>query len=164
MKRYCPVCGATWSWSLSKIGGNRHRAMLRQWPPHVWQCFQDQGGPWRPSGSRERWETVSAANTVWQGKRIALIRDSVVGAEPDDPWTRHPRCQSCGRVSSHTVSGALHGLADGFEVQHILPRSRGGESHPRNLAVLCRPCHLITFKLGYKGIPGVRATGQARLP
>lgn len=47
-----------------------------------------------------------------------------------DRWT----CNACGRTSRD----------DGvrLEVDHILPRSKGGTDHPTNLQVLCRKCNI----------------------
>jgi 5-methylcytosine-specific restriction endonuclease McrA len=153
MKRWCPVCGRTFSWAKRWPVAQHHAA--RHWVEHVWACYREQGGPWNGRGSRKKWESISLGHTIWQAKRIALIRDAVPfdADDLDNPWVRHPRCQSCGIISTHTVTDTLHGSANGFEIQHILPRSRGGESHPHNLAVLCRRCHVRTFKSGYAGVP-----------
>lgn len=39
------------------------------------------------------------------------------------------------------------------EVHHIIPRKDGGTDNFKNLLTLCEPCHRITFKNGYAGLP-----------
>lgn len=43
------------------------------------------------------------------------------------------RCQQCGK------EGGPHEAVD-LRVRRIVPESRGGTGHPRNLLTLCRPC------------------------
>jgi 5-methylcytosine-specific restriction endonuclease McrA len=152
-KLWCPVCGDTFGWAKRyEPTGARARA-TRRWLEHAWACYAASGGRWLPRGTSRPWGGGAAWGTTWQAKRVALIRDSVPGDDVENPWQRHPVCQACGAVSEGTVSRALHGAARGFEVQHILPRSQRGSNDPRNLAVLCRPCHVRTFRNGYRGVP-----------
>lgn len=44
------------------------------------------------------------------------------------------RCQTCGE------RGGPYGNVE-LRVRHIVPTSRGGTDHPRNLQTLCRTCH-----------------------
>lgn len=50
-----------------------------------------------------------------------LLRRSILQR---DGW----RCQNCGTRQQ-------------LDVHHIVPRSRGGADHERNLITLCRSCH-----------------------
>ena len=60
-------------------------------------------------------------------------------------------CQSCGGNCR----------SDG-EVQHIIPKNGGGEVCGHNLVLLCRQCHIKTFKgRRYGGVPNESA--QMRL-
>jgi HNH endonuclease len=149
---YCPRCGA--SFTLFKRREVR-AARMEKWVRHVWNCAK-QDLRWKQAGTN-----APSGLTFWQGKRYAAIRDSVLGDDVLSPWTRHPVCQGCGSVKEGTVDSLLHGRADGFDVQHILPRYRGGSNDPRNLAILCHPCHLRTFKRGYGGVPGRESPTRA---
>ena len=57
------------------------------------------------------------------------------------------KCQECG---IDLIKNNLE-----FETHHIIPRSKGGSEHPRNLITLCKPCHrkhtnhLLNFKSAY---------------
>jgi len=152
---WCPFCGATFRWGKAAAPESVRFKML-SWVAHAWNCCGFQGGPWIPAGTNEempRWMTR------WQAKRRAFIRDSVPSSRnPFSPWTRLPVCQSCGIVSGVSVASMLNGSAGGFEAQHILPLSQGGTNHPRNIAPLCRPCHVRTFRTGYRGVPGKPAS------
>ena len=145
MRVYCPACGASFTlFKRREIVAHR----MRTWVVHVFDCV-------RTDRRWLRWGTDAESGlTFWQGKRYAAIRDSVLGDDVLSPWTRRPVCQGCGRVSDTTVDSLLHGAANGFDVQHILPRYRGGSNDARNLAILCHRCHLRTFKRGYGGVPG----------
>lgn len=44
------------------------------------------------------------------------------------------RCQHCDRRSGRRGRVELR-------VRHVVPKSRGGTDHPRNLVTLCRNCH-----------------------
>jgi 5-methylcytosine-specific restriction endonuclease McrA len=154
MKLWCPFCGAAFSW------GRARRPKVRDWVLHAWNCYDEYGGRWLPAGTNRE---VPWTYTHWQVKRRSFIRDSVANPEdPWSPWSRFPVCQSCGRISRGTVDAILHGRADGFEAQHILPIHRGGTNDPRNVAPLCRRCHLRTFKRGYAGVPAPHRV--SRLP
>jgi hypothetical protein len=43
-------------------------------------------------------------------------------------------CVNCG------AAGGPHGDAE-LDPDHVLPKTRGDQDHPRNLRTLCRPCH-----------------------
>ncbi len=58
---------------------------------------------------------------------------------------------TCKRVSERYMGGAY--FTTGIEVQHIIPKSKGGSNHPENLITICRKCHLLTFSKGYGGVP-----------
>jgi 5-methylcytosine-specific restriction endonuclease McrA len=55
-------------------------------------------------------------------------------------WSNRPRqhlkdhCEACGHKPI---------ISDLLEVDHILPRSRGGSDKPDNLQTLCAECHKI---------------------
>jgi len=58
-----------------------------------------------------------------QRKRLTPLQKKKVGAQA------HWRCQLCGAELTHT-----------YEVDHILPVSRGGTNEFSNLRALCREC------------------------
>jgi len=159
---YCQGCGES----------ARHRADEAP-PDHI--ANHCATSAWKPDGSDQAWDS-----TWWQAKRVVLIRDSIVNPDdPANPWKRHPKCQGCGHVWEDTVDGVLQGQGsvawgvwngkgalrdeDWVEIQHIKPRQDGGTNHPSNLAVLCRRCHVRTFKRGYAGVP-TTPYKQRRLP
>jgi 5-methylcytosine-specific restriction endonuclease McrA len=54
-----------------------------------------------------------------------------------DNWT----CQSCG-IKVHDESTGKWNTPNKAHIDHIIPISKGGNSEPRNLRVLCRTCNL----------------------
>jgi 5-methylcytosine-specific restriction protein A len=48
-------------------------------------------------------------------------------------------CQDCGSV--FRGGAGMRRKRGSLEVHHIIPRSRGGSDHPRNLKTLCPSCH-----------------------
>lgn len=66
--------------------------------------------------------------SAWTGMIEATpVADSV----RFDVLKRDRRCQLCGAASADDV----------LEVDHIVPRSKGGSNDPSNLQVLCRTCN-----------------------
>ncbi len=47
--------------------------------------------------------------------------------------TGHYSCPDCGKISPHKAL---------FQIDHIVPRSKGGLTTPENLQLLCRICNL----------------------
>lgn len=43
-------------------------------------------------------------------------------------------------------------LGPANEVDHMIPRSEGGPSHPANLRAICRPCHVEKSKAERRGL------------
>ena len=65
---------------------------------------------------------------AWSGMiEAAPVADSV----RFDVLKRDRVCQLCGAGSSEAV----------LEVDHVIPRSKGGSNEPQNLQVLCRACN-----------------------
>jgi len=106
-------------------------------------------GPYKPEGC-----------AAWESKSFGWMRVLV--------WRRDARrCQACGldctvRGLDKAWNPAIED-SDG-EVQHILPRRNGGENCGHNLVLLCRVCHVKTFRnANYAGIPSQPPGAQARL-
>lgn len=83
-------------------------------------------------------------------------------------WRRDGRqCQSCGIICTKRgfdVNWNPTVLETDGEAQHILPRRDGGSDCGHNLVLLCRRCHVKTFRnANYAGIPGQPPGSQARL-
>ena len=72
---------------------------------------------WGDRGSRQS----RGYGAVWDATRLAILRA--------EPLCRH--CERQGRVT----------LA--VEVDHVVPRSKGGQDNIENLCPLCHACHLI---------------------
>lgn len=149
MELHCPFCGDTFRWAKGRQWARL--AALEEWVRHAWECSKSVG-PWIPEGTRVPW-----TDTLWQAQRLVAIRDSVMNpGSPYNPYHRLPVCQACRTVARVSARAMFGGGINGFEFQHILPRSQGGTDHPRNLAVLCRRCHVWTFRHGYRGVPNFR--------
>ena len=84
-------------------------------------------------------------STDGNARRLYNVTPEVMGMvthEPPSNWTQHEkrvyerdeyRCQTCGQ------RGKPHGHADLYARQ-VVPSSRGGCHHPRNLLTHCRRC------------------------
>jgi hypothetical protein len=76
-------------------------------------------------------------------------------------WRRDERkCQSCGVTvqidKSWKEVKETRAESDTWgEVQHIVPKKDGGTDCGHNLVLLCRKCHVATFRRGYGGIPNL---------
>lgn len=88
------------------------------------------------------------------------IPDFVNGTNIPHPWTFSStkilvfcRDQGICRVCGKKVK--LHDNNYEGEVHHIMPRSKGGSDHPKNLILLCVDCHNLTKSNGndYGGVP-----------
>ena len=55
---------------------------------------------------------------------------------------RGNKCEICNTPGD--LPGSRH--ANGLEIHHIIPRSKGGTSTPDNAQVVCRPCHVNIHK------------------
>jgi hypothetical protein len=58
-----------------------------------------------------------------------------------DNWT----CKICGSATPKGLRGTVHDLAP--EIDHIVPRSRGGDDEDSNLRCACRRCNNIKLSL-----------------
>ena len=109
---------------------------------------------------KEKAETVEAAEAWWRSERTSLQVPLVIRlvyfvriprrfALPLSRRTvlarDHYACQYC---------GVQPGKA-GLTIDHVLPRSRGGETHWENVATACGPCNRRK---------GNRTPGEARMP
>jgi len=92
--------------------------------------------PWKPEGSTR----ISHYSFTWT-KHLTFSRDDGI-------------CQGCKRpVIKVNNDKDINQLLD-YEIHHIRSVHDGGSDHPENLMLLCRTCHLKTFKRkGRSGLP-----------
>lgn len=106
-----------------------------------------------PRGSTTGWEQYSEIFIKsWWGNITYYIRKR-----------DKERCQSCGAVEKPWIWGKNWAVKDegvSLEIHHIIPRARGGSSHPTNLITLCHKCHVKTFHLSHSKL--VQMTNKAR--
>lgn len=96
-------------------------------------------------GEQETSEAIAAlvAAGVWveEPDGWSIVHEWV----EDDVVIERPNEWGCADVIAaariNATQCAYCGATDRLEVDHIVPRSRGGCSRPANLQILCRPCN-----------------------
>lgn len=143
----CPKDITSTSGAPKRCEQCRERRLRKQWlikklhqqPRHCLDCLEDiaerpawakrcrdcqTDRAWRRSVERSR-----------QYSRARDIRNMYLVGERDG-WI-------CGRPGGVKGCGKLLRPDDGIEVDHILPRSKGGDDRPKNLQLLCAPCNRL---------------------
>ena len=87
---------------------------------------------WREYQRQWRTQNVEALNAIMRRHRARYPRWSRATTDPDTAAYLHVLLNDpCG----------LCGARNSLEIDHIVPRSRGGTNHWTNLSVLCRSCN-----------------------
>lgn len=98
--------------------------------------------PWTPEGTTENLYPIDPPewskhySTTFRAWAWPMLAGWIINRDKNI-------CQDCG-VHSETVIGKDKwgsNLTPTMEVHHIIPRSRGGGDHPKNLKTLCQRCH-----------------------
>jgi len=94
---------------------------------------QNSKQPFDPEGTTEEFypdwalelNSVDVKARFWQSLALRILeRDGYA-------------CQDCGREFDHNTTQRWNEV----EVHHIIPRTKGGSDHPKNLKTVCAKCH-----------------------
>lgn len=90
------------------------------------------------------------------GEVLRVVPREVPSAVARAVWARDGLCcRYCGFWSNSDATK--------FELDHVYPRSLGGEHTPENLVVACRRCNqLKSDELGWKPLTGAEARNMRR--
>jgi len=120
----CPHCGGR------HFDGSASQKFCREYAKlkHLLSEMESRNESWVPEGSTED-PFEGALNDFWQLFLWNEIRYLILKR---DNYT----CQDCGLKCENGENDGNH-----LEVHHIIPRSKGGTHHPRNLKTVCDKCH-----------------------
>jgi 5-methylcytosine-specific restriction endonuclease McrA len=135
---YCQYC------DRRHISGSAASRYCEQWHKIV-KLFEEMalyGESWTPEGTTEDPFEGTEITAYWREALWDRIRGEVFKRD------KHT-CQDCGvqcdpNSTMKCIKRDDMGWKDewlNFEVHHIIPRSKGGHHHPKNLKLLCQECH-----------------------
>jgi len=131
----CPRCGKRhFEKSSARLYCEQYTEAKR-----IFEEMERKGESWSPEGSTED-PFGGGLSAMWAQQFWENIRGMIVKRD-------NHTCQMCGIKSDGGTIKDIGTDKNGFviwlefEVHHIIPRSKGGSHHPKNLVMVCKKCH-----------------------